>query len=59
VLCWGKGLGPGLFQTLEDFEFRAALTVYNMVQHLHFFEKNSEKYKRNTKHNTKNTKWWN
>jgi hypothetical protein len=30
-----------------------------MVQHLHFFENNSEKYKRNTKNITKNTKWWN
>jgi hypothetical protein len=30
-----------------------------MVQHLHFFEKNSEKYKINTKNITKNTKWWN
>jgi hypothetical protein len=40
----------------EDFEFR---DTYSMVQHLHFFEKKSEKYKRNTKHITKNTKWWN
>jgi hypothetical protein len=40
----------------EDFEFR---DTYTMVQHFHFFEKNSEKYKRNTKHITKNTKWLN
>jgi hypothetical protein len=40
----------------EDFEFR---DTYTMVQHLHFFEKISEKYKRNTKEITKNTKWWN
>jgi hypothetical protein len=32
---------------LEDFEFRAAYTI---VQHLQFFEKKSEKSKRNPKH---------
>jgi hypothetical protein len=46
----------GLGWKLEDFEFCAAFTI---VQHFHFFEKKSEKYKRNTKHISKNTKWWN
>jgi hypothetical protein len=41
---------------LEDFEFRA---TYTIVHHLQFFEKKSEKSKRNPKHITKNTKWWN
>jgi hypothetical protein len=39
----------GLFRTLEDFEFRAKHTL---VQHLHFFEKKSEKSKSNPKHIT-------
>jgi hypothetical protein len=39
---------------LEDFEFRA---TYTIIQHFLYFEKKSEKYKRNTKHITKNTKW--
>jgi hypothetical protein len=38
---------------LEDFEFRA---TYTIVQHLQFFEKKSEKSKRNLKHIPKNTK---
>jgi hypothetical protein len=46
----------GFAGKFEDFEFR---NTYTMVQHLHLFEKKSEKYKRNTKHITKNTKWWN
>jgi hypothetical protein len=41
---------------LEDFEFRA---TYTIVQLLHFFEKKSEKSKRNIKYITKITKWWN
>jgi hypothetical protein len=44
-----KDSGPGLFRTLEDFKFRA---TYALVQHLHFFEKKSEKSKRNPKHIT-------
>jgi hypothetical protein len=45
---------------LEDFEFSRHIYLFAFaVQHLHFFEKKSKKYKRNTKQITKNTKWWN
>jgi hypothetical protein len=50
--CSGKGLRIWL-------ENLRILNFATHVQHLHFFENKSEKYKRNTKHITKNTKWWN
>jgi hypothetical protein len=49
--CSGKGLRIWL-ENLRILNF----ATHTLVQHLHFFEKKSEKYKRIAKHITKNTK---